>query len=266
MASQADRIREHVVARLATLGTARGSLLAIRSGDVVLSMGLVDRTPDVCSLLEGRKFQQMADLELVERSGPARSTTTTYLYKQLRPVSLASADASAGEPLARRHRLALKQAVQTPSAEVPLSEAAPLPRADLCLVSCVAKKLARSAPARELYTSDLFRKMRDLVEARGWPWFILSAKYGLVAPEQVIEPYEKTLNTMRSAERRDWAEGCLGALEPHLVDVKSVVFLAGARYREFLVPALANRGIEVHVPMARLPIGKQLAWLDRARQ
>ena len=143
------------------------------------------------------------------------------------------------------------------------SEPISLSRADLCLVSCVAKKLPRSARAKDLYTSDLFRKMRGLVEAREWPWFILSAKYGLVEPERVIEPYEKTLNTMGVAERRDWAEECLDTLVPHLAGVESIVFLAGAKYREFLVPALIRRGIEVHVPMEGLPIGKQLAWLNR---
>ena len=144
------------------------------------------------------------------------------------------------------------------------AESVALPSAALCLVSCVAKKLPRSAPAKDLYVSPLFRKARSLVEARGWPWLILSAKYGLVAPEQVIEPYEQTLNTMGRAERRDWAERCLDALGPHLAGVKSVVFLAGVKYREFLAPALRDRGIGVHVPMEGLPIGKQLAWLDRA--
>ena len=155
-----------------------------------------------------------------------------------------------------------KQTVQSPGLEAPASESIALPTADLCFVSCVAQKLPRSAPAKDLYTSPLFRKARGFVEAQGWPWFILSAKYGLVDPEQVIEPYEKTLNTMGVAERRDWAEGCRRALEPHLAGVKSVAFLAGNKYREFLAPALRNRGIEVHVPMARLPIGKQLAWLN----
>ena len=77
MASHADRIREHVVARLAALATTCGPLVAIRSGDVVRSMGLVNRTPAVCSALETAKFQQMAGLEFVERKGLARSTTTT---------------------------------------------------------------------------------------------------------------------------------------------------------------------------------------------
>ena len=143
------------------------------------------------------------------------------------------------------------------------SESAALPSADLCLVSCGAQKLFRSAPAKDLYTSGLFRKTRTLVEAQGWPWFILSAKYGIVAPEQVIEPYEKTLKMMYVPERRDWADRCFDALGPHLAGVKSVVFFAGAKYREFLVPALRGRGFEVHVPMAGLRIGEQLAWLSR---
>ena len=261
MATQADTIREHVVACLATLAKARGPLLAIRAGDVGRSMGLDNRSPAVCAVLKGRKFQQMAGLELVERSGPEMSTTTTYLYKQIGRVSLGPVETSAGRPPELTQRQVNKR---TPDLAVPANELPALPLADLCLVSCVAEKLHSSAPAKNLYTSDLFRKMRTLVEAQGWPWLILSAKYGIVDPEQVIEPYEKTLNTMRIAERRDWAEGCLVALGPHLAGVTSVVFLAGARYLEFLAPALSDRGIEVHDPMARLPIGKRKAWLNRA--
>ena len=139
-----------------------------------------------------------------------------------------------------------------------------LPAADLCFVSCVARKLPRSAPAKDLYDSDFFRKARGLVEAQGWPWFILSAKYGLVHPEEEIAPYEKTLNKMRIVERRDWAGNVLAALEPHLTGVRSIVFLAGMNYREFLAPELRARGIDVHVPMQGMRIGKQLQWLAEA--
>lgn len=143
------------------------------------------------------------------------------------------------------------------------SESVALPTADLCLVSCVAKKCPRAAAAKDLYTSPWFKKARRFVEAREWRWFVLSAKYGLVDPDLVIEPYDETLNAMGVAARRDWADRCLRTLGPHLTGVRSAVFLAGAKYREFLAPALVGRGIEVRVPMAGLPIGKQLAWLDR---
>jgi len=130
------------------------------------------------------------------------------------------------------------------------------------LISCVSSKLDRPAPARELYVSDLFRKARAYAEASGQAWFVLSAEHGLVHPDTIVAPYEKTLNAMPVSERRAWADRVLVALEPHLQDVERVVFLAGKRYREFLEGPLSRR-VLVEVPMAGLGIGRQLQWLTR---
>jgi hypothetical protein len=70
------------------------------------------------------------------------------------------------------------------------------------LVSCVSQKRKQACPARELYVSDWFLKARRYTERSGCRWFILSAEYGLVAPDRVIAPYERTLNTMPVTERR----------------------------------------------------------------
>ncbi len=131
------------------------------------------------------------------------------------------------------------------------------------LVSCVSQKLPVSAPAKDLYTSPLFRKARSYVESKGQSWFILSAKYGLVHPNQCIASYDLTLNTMGVRERRRWAEGVLSQMEPNLGGSGDIVFLAGQRYREFLEPALRQKGLSVSVPMEGLKIGKQLKWLKR---
>jgi cytoplasmic iron level regulating protein YaaA (DUF328/UPF0246 family) len=132
----------------------------------------------------------------------------------------------------------------------------------LFLVSCVKTKRAMPVAAMDLYTSTWFRKARACVEKTGCPWRILSAEYGLVHPEEEIGPYEKTLNTMRVAERRTWADRVLAGLEPCLDGVDTVVLLAGQRYREFLEPALRDQGFTVRVPMTGLRQGEQLAWID----
>ena len=134
---------------------------------------------------------------------------------------------------------------------------------DVYLVSCVSQKRATPSPAKDLYTSPLFRKARAYVERTGGPWFVLSAKYGLVHPDEVIEPYDLTLNTMGVADRRRWASKVLNQLEPHLEGIEAVIFLAGHRYREFLEPSLQGRGLAVSVPMEGLKIGEQLSWLRR---
>jgi uncharacterized protein DUF6884 len=135
----------------------------------------------------------------------------------------------------------------------------------LLLVSCVSAKRPTPAPAHDLYVSPLFRKARAYVESQGTPWFTLSAEHGLLHPDTVVVPYERTLNKMRIQDRRDWARRVLAALEVQLCTIHTVVFLAGERYREFLEPALRER-FAVEVPLAGLTIGRQLQWfVQRAR-
>jgi hypothetical protein len=114
-----------------------------------------------------------------------------------------------------------------------------------------------------LYVSDWFCKARRYAEASRCSWFILSAEYGLVSPDQVVAPYERTLNTMAVAERRAWAERVSRQLAETVPHVARVVFLAGERYREFLTRRLTERGVVVSVPMEGLRIGEQLSWLGR---
>ena len=130
------------------------------------------------------------------------------------------------------------------------------------LVSCVSEKHNRPMPAGELYCSPWFQKARCFAERQAAEWFILSAKYGLVAPDQVIEPYNETLNEKTVAERREWSRKVVQELRPRCTPETSIVILAGEKYREFLLPALRDFGCRVEIPMEGLAIGEQLHWLS----
>ena len=392
--SQADGIRRSVTENLDSLAKCRR--LVIRAGDVARAMDLLDRLPNICSVLRGRKFQEEAGLTLIETNGPAQSTTTEFVYEcsgstravrsgedsstdekgeqveagletlirrqvienldelaPLRRIVRAAdvadsmglkgrtaevCDALASRAFQEATGLELEDAVfryvPAPLRDAPdlsgtgdfvagvvkaasteaarafgdrlgelgagaaetgpdlssghgpagpandcgessgpsacdsgvepapdaIDTAKDLPAVDLCLVSCVKEKRSSAAPAKDLYTSALFTKTRRLVEAMNWPWFILSAEHGLVHPEDEIAPYDTTLKSMGVDERRGWAAAVRESLEPHLAGVGAVAVFAGKPYREFLVPCLRRRGIEVHVRMRK--IGKQLKWLD----
>ena len=258
----AERIRRYALDQY--VGPARQAqerTVTIRAGDVHRELGLTSRVPAVCSALESALFERLAGVILMERTGPIQSTTTQFRYR-LEPHS--------GDVVARRvpvatqppPRPAKPQGMSTSrndSTGTVTPDTAGGRR--LFLVSCVKTKLSRPAKAKDLYVSDWFRKARACVEREGDAWRILSTKYGLVHPEDVIQPYEKTLITMRVIERRAWADNVLKALEHCLGDADSVVFFAGERYREFLEPWLRSRGIGLDVPMRGLSQGRQLAWL-----
>jgi hypothetical protein len=132
------------------------------------------------------------------------------------------------------------------------------------LVSCVSKKRTTPGQARDFYISDWFLKARDYVESTGSPWFILSAEYGLVSPDQVLAPYERTLNTMSKSERNAWATRVKAQMDTCLPAADRIVVLAGQRYRESLMNYLHRRAGTVEVPMEGLTIGRQLQYLAGA--
>ena len=132
------------------------------------------------------------------------------------------------------------------------------------LVSCVSIKSEHPCPAGMLYRSPWFEKARAYVIDQGGPWYILSAEHGLVHPDTVIEPYERTLNTMGVHARRAWAERVKGQIRNEAFSPELFVVLAGQRYREFLLDFLKGRSQSVVVPMEGLGIGHQLRWLTQS--
>lgn len=129
----------------------------------------------------------------------------------------------------------------------------------IVLISCVKRKRDHRAKAKDLYTSTLFKlcyKYAQLLNPDAI--YILSAKYHLLECAQEIEPYELTLNTMKKAQVQAWAEKVTGQLHK-VADLQNdkFIFLAGEKYRKYLIPAMNN----YEIPMQGLGLGKQLAWL-----
>ncbi len=131
----------------------------------------------------------------------------------------------------------------------------------IVLISCASKKGPAKARARDLYTSALFRlNLQYAHKLKPDAVFILSAKYGLLALDDEIEPYNVTLNTMNVTERRAWASNVLDHLNKYSDLARDhFIFLAGKRYYEFLIPSISS----YEIPTQGLSIGKQLQYLSR---
>ena len=131
--------------------------------------------------------------------------------------------------------------------------------AKIVLISCVSKKLDRKSKSRDLYISPLFRyALKYTKSLNPDKIFILSAKYGLVGLDDEIEPYDLTLNKMKSDEIKIWANNVLKQLARESdLNNDEFVFLAGENYRKYLVSYIEK----YNVPLQGLGIGKQLKFL-----
>lgn len=131
----------------------------------------------------------------------------------------------------------------------------------IVLISCVSQKLNHKAKAQDLYISTLFKKNLQYARSLNPDMIlILSAKYGVLELDDEIDTYDVTLNNMKVNEVKEWSTMVLSQLKKKTnLDNDEYVFLAGERYRKYLIPHLEN----YQIPMQGLPIGKQIQWLTQ---
>ena len=131
------------------------------------------------------------------------------------------------------------------------------------LVGCVKSKARRATRAKDLYQSPLFAGGRAAVEENCDRWFILSAKHGLLDPDETIEPYDETLGAFPVASRRQWSRRVTRQLHETLGSFDGVAFEvhAGRNYYEYgLRSALVEAGATVEIPPEGLSLGPRLAY------
>lgn len=123
------------------------------------------------------------------------------------------------------------------------------------LVACTKRKQPYTCTAREMYRpSALFRKAAAHCAREYDKWYVLSAKYGLISPHDIIEPYDKTLKTMSLAERKAWGQ----TVSAQLRRLGNHEYLAHAG-RNYVEPL---SGVNVINVLSGLRIGERLRWYD----
>ena len=143
----------------------------------------------------------------------------------------------------------------------------------LALVGCSKHKTPNSekgkfVPAENLYQSQLFRARVDHVTNRKLPWFVLSAKFGLVAPQTPIPKYDHRMEEKNQLDFSAWHIGVVRNLIDTLYDEFNIRDLrtvrieihAGRKYSQPLDVILRSVGFYVIRPVESMGIGQQLRY------
>jgi len=104
------------------------------------------------------------------------------------------------------------------------------------VTNCTGEKLGVAIPARQLYRGPSVQRIAKAVDearAAGVPvsLYIISAKYGLVHENQVLEPYDETLSGLPPDEIKRWARriGVVDGVE-RLAQSSTVILVASKPY------------------------------------
>lgn len=139
----------------------------------------------------------------------------------------------------------------------------------IALISCGKAKLDHAAPAREMYTGNLFRAAFADCRQRDLPIFIVSARHGLVGMNEIIRPYDLKLTDMPMDDRRRWAwriaEHLRNLYMPTTVD--DIELHAGQAYADPLIDALIGlrHPPKITQPCQGMQIGERLHYYKERR-
>ena len=89
-----------------------------------------------------------------------------------------------------------------------------MPVETIVLLSCTTEKDEKAMTARALYApSAMFREGVGYAERRGWPWAVLSARHGLLLPDESVKFYDETLKGAPKDVRERWANVVVSQLD-----------------------------------------------------
>lgn len=107
-------------------------------------------------------------------------------------------------------------------------------------------------PAAELFTSPGFVAARDLAIGAGERWFVLSARHGLLDPDDVVGPFENQLGDRPLGYRKAWGEWVAAQLADRMWLSGLVVEVhGGVDFAQPLRQPLGRRGAGVELAMPR---------------
>lgn len=131
----------------------------------------------------------------------------------------------------------------------------------IALVGCTSPQYSQPMPARWLYHSEWFLRAAAVAETSSAGWFILSARYGLLHPDQKIAPYDLIISDLTPSQRQVWAKAVVQTLSLIIKPIDKLLLLAEPDYHTPIYTLLKNNTWRLNAPLQGLSSQAQLTWL-----
>jgi hypothetical protein len=134
-----------------------------------------------------------------------------------------------------------------------------VPSARLVLIGSSGATTAEPVPVAHLFASPGFARARERAVRSGHPWFVLTAKHGLLDPADVVGPYDVQLGDRSAGYRSAWGKWVVAQLAERVrLDGVTVEVHGGVDFAQPLRQPLARRGAALELPLPG-------AWEEPAR-
>ncbi|TQN42181.1 hypothetical protein FHU33_1575 [Blastococcus colisei] len=125
-----------------------------------------------------------------------------------------------------------------------------VPCGRLVLIGSSGATTAEPMPVARLFSSPGFVRARDAAVRARLPWFVLSAKHGLLDAGDVVGPYDVQIGDQSAGYRTAWGEWVVAQLAERVrLDGVTVEVHGGVDFAQPLRQPLARRGAALELPL-----------------
>lgn len=132
---------------------------------------------------------------------------------------------------------------------------------DVAIITCGLKKKKVAAPAQDFYTGTSFRVYCTYVSENFKNWVILSAKYGMVLPSQVLEPYDTYIKDLSAEDKRILMNRFICSLKDTFPKAGKFIFFVSDAYKKAILEVISGYNISVEFPFEGLRFGQKLQFM-----
>jgi hypothetical protein len=126
----------------------------------------------------------------------------------------------------------------------------------LVLIGSSGATVTEPVPVARLFSSPGFARARDAAVRARLPWFVISAKHGLLDAGDVVSPFDLQIGDQSAGYRTAWGEWVVAQLAERVrLDGVTVEVHGGVDFAQPLRQPLARRGAALEIPLPG-------AWLE----
>ena len=197
-------------------------------------------------------FSRAALINWIHARRPDVGVASISTHIQLATENAAHHDESGRAPLLHRVGRGTYVRYRSPSEPRPAAVVA----SRVVLIGSAGETAPGPVPVAELFRSAGFARAREQAVRSGVPWFVLSAKHGLLEPDDVVAPYSLELGDSSTVYRSAWGEWVAAQLGERVqISGVTVEVHGGVDFAQPLRQPLARRGAAVELPLPGL-------WLE----
>jgi hypothetical protein len=191
-------------------------------------------------------FSRAALINWVSARRPDVGVSSIATHIQLATDNAGSQPTAGREPLLHRVDRGLYLRYRGPGAAGPPSRSA----GRVLLIGSSGATSSVAVPVDELFRSPGFSRAREHALASDLPWFVLSAKHGLLDPGDVIAPFDVDLADRSTGYRSAWGEWVVAQLAERVqLSGVTVEVHGGVDFAQPLRQPLARRGAAMELAL-----------------